>query len=77
MGLLEHAGIWMPMNKLDGVVLGEVSRRVPQLDRLRITLESYTRDTLSRGDSKCERLRHRRHDLKESRGRPRTAVGTG
>jgi DNA invertase Pin-like site-specific DNA recombinase len=65
-GTMSCEGIRMPMSKLDDIVIGEMSRRVLQPDRLQAMLESYTRDALSREDHNRERLRQLRHDLKEA-----------
>jgi hypothetical protein len=56
----------MPKDKLDTIVLGEVSKRVLQPDRLQTMLESYSRDALSREGHNRERLRQLRHDHKET-----------
>lgn len=59
-------GLRMPMDKLDGIVIGEVTKQILQPDHLVGLLSDYLRTALEREDRNRERLRQMRQDHKEA-----------
>ena len=65
-GPLGCTGLRMPMDKLDQIVMGEVTRHILQPDRLKILLEDYLRTAIEREDRNREKLRQLRAAHKEA-----------
>ena len=59
-------GLRMPMDKLDGIVIGEVTKQILQPDHLVGLLGDYLRTALEREDRNRDRLRQMRQDHKEA-----------
>jgi len=59
-------GLRMPMDKLDGIVIGEVTKQILQPEHLVGLLGDYLRTALEREDRNRDRLRQMRQDHKES-----------
>jgi len=59
-------GLRMPMDKLDGIVIGEVSEQILQPDHLKELLGEYLRTAIEREDRNRDRLRQMRQDHKEA-----------
>lgn len=59
-------GLRMPMEKLDGIVLGEVTRRILQPERLQALLEEYLRTAIEREDGNRDQLRRLRQAHKDA-----------
>jgi len=59
-------GIRIRMDKLDGIVIGEVSKSVLEPQRLTNLLEDYVKESASRGQGDRERLKKLRHDQSEA-----------
>jgi hypothetical protein len=56
----------MPMDKLDGVVIGEATKQILQPDHLKALLRDYLRTAIEREDRNRDRLRQMRQDHKET-----------
>src|SRR3546814_9458239 len=56
----------MPMDKLDGIVIGEVTKQILQPEHLVGLLGDYLRTALEREDRNRDQLRQMRPDPKES-----------
>src|SRR3546814_18554800 len=56
----------MPMDKLDGIVIGEVTKQILQPEHLVGLLGDYLRTALEREDRNRDQLRQMRQDHKES-----------
>ena len=65
-GSLSCKGLRMPMDKLDDLVIGEVTKRVLQPEHLMELLGEYLRTAMEREDRNRDRLRQMRHDHKEA-----------
>ena len=65
-GRLACTGVRMRMDKLDGIVLAEVTKRVLQPKRLGTMLDAYVRTELERDDRNREDMRQFRQDYKEA-----------
>lgn len=59
-------GLRMPMDKLDGIVIGEVTKQILQPEHLVGLLGDYLRTALEREDRNRDRLRQMRQDHKEA-----------
>lgn len=59
-------GLRMPMDKLDGIVIGEVSEQILQPGHLKELLGEYLRTAIEREDRNRDRLRQMRQDHKEA-----------
>ena len=59
-------GLRMPMDKLDGIVIGEVTKQILQPDHLKELLGNYLRTAIEREDRNRDRLRQMRQDHKEA-----------
>ena len=59
-------GLRMPMDKLDGIVIGEVTKQILQPEHLVGLLCDYLRTALEREDRNRDRLRQMRQDHKEA-----------
>jgi len=59
-------GLRMPMDKLDDIVIGEVSKQILQPDHLVALLDEYLRTAIEREDRNRDRLRQMRQDHKEA-----------
>jgi site-specific DNA recombinase len=55
-GPMACEGLRMPMDRLDGIVIGEVSKRILAPDRLTELLDSYSREAIERGDDQRKQL---------------------
>jgi site-specific DNA recombinase len=63
---LSCKGLRMPMDKLDDIVIREVTKRVLQPQHLMELLGEYLRTAMEREDRNRARLRQMRHDHKEA-----------
>ena len=59
-------GLRMPMDKLDSIVIGEVTKHILQPDHLKTLLGDYLRTAIEREDRNRDRLRQMRQDHKEA-----------
>jgi len=59
-------GLRMPMDKLDGIVIGEVTKQLLQPEHLKALLGDYLRTAIEREDRNRDRLRQMRQDHKEA-----------
>lgn len=60
------AGLRMPMDKLDGIVMREVTMRILHPERLQALLEDYLRTALEREDRNRDQLRQLRQGHKDA-----------
>ncbi|MFT4026589.1 MAG: recombinase family protein, partial [Novosphingobium sp.] len=65
-GPLSCTGLRMPMDKLDRLVMREVTRRILDPERLKTLLEDYLRTALEREDRNRDQLRQLRQAHKEA-----------
>ena len=65
-GPLGCTGLRMPMDKLDSIVIGEVTKHILQPDHLKTLLGDYLRTAIEREDRNRDRLRQMRQDHKEA-----------
>ncbi len=65
-GPIACKGVRMRMDKLDGIVIGEVTKRVLQPERLTSMLEAYLRSALEREDRNHDHVRQLRQDHKDA-----------
>jgi DNA invertase Pin-like site-specific DNA recombinase len=65
-GQLACKGLRMPMDRLDGIVIGEVTKRILDPDRLKGLLEEYLCTAIQREDRSREQLRQLRQAHKEA-----------
>ena len=56
----------MPMDKLDGIVIGEVTKQILQFEHLVSLFSDYLRTALEREDRNRDRLRQMRQDHKDA-----------
>ncbi len=59
-------GMRIRMDKLDGIVIGEVSKSVLEPERLKNLLEDYVQESASRGQGERDRLKKLRHEQSEA-----------
>jgi DNA invertase Pin-like site-specific DNA recombinase len=59
-------GVRVRMDKLDGIVIGEVSKRVLEPQHLTTLLSDYVKESAKRGQGDRERLKKLRHDQSEA-----------
>lgn len=67
-GQMACEGVRMRMDRLDDIVLGEVTKRVLHPERLTVMLDAYLRTAQERGDRQQDQLRQLRQDHKEAEG---------
>jgi site-specific DNA recombinase len=65
-GVTSCQGIRIPMDKLDGIVIDELSKRIIQPERLNIMLHDFVRASADQNNSARSRLSELRHQLKEA-----------